>query len=206
MAVRFDIVDIAKDESYITSEPVTLAEAKLQAYANDYDDDKILALITQARQWVENYCSIALVTKVISVTGFLKNRPTTKYSNYANVTQQFVEFELPFGPVGQIASITGTNQFDPGTAITLVANQDYFVYGTLYKRIRIINNFDSLNLIYYAGYPGAVPDQLKLALLNELAFRFEQRGDSVNRYASQNVGLSEGATSLAEQFIRRWWT
>jgi len=202
--VTFSITDIAKDESYIVSEPVTLDEAKLQAYANDYDDDKITSLITQSRQVVENYCNISIINKTITVTGFLENTPTTKYWNYANTKQDFLQLELPYGPVGNIVSITGATTFNPTTSNPLVLNQDYFIYGTLFKTIRVMNNFDELIMAYYAGYDSC-PEQLKLAILAQLSFLFENRGDSVNRYAQQNVGISEVAQQLANAFIRQSW-
>lgn len=202
------ILDIWKDEnSYgAVSEPITLAKAKKWCLIDFTDDDDlILDLITQSRQSVENFCNISIVPKSI----FLTATCSGEYVDAPGVSRWDRQFygvpfvgcweELPYGPVSAVQSVTNV---DGATATILTENADYFLTGQGFKLIRF-NSYTSQLLIQYST-PYYCPDALKEAILNEVAFRYENRGNSVNRYAAQNVGVSEGAEALAKPYQRIW--
>lgn len=195
-----DIVEGSGSGSATVTEPVTLQEAKDHLYITGTQDDTILTgLITACRQAIEKFCHISIVQKVITVTITRDNTPKLMFaSNFVSNVQAWNEFELPEGPHPDILSVTGFN-FNQSTS--LVLNTDYFIKGTLFKTLKIINAYEELLIVYSAGYT-TVPENLKLAIKNEISFRFELRGESTNRYAQQNVGLSESANYLAQPYRR----
>lgn len=208
-----NIVDVFKDESYtcsLSQEPVTLAQAKAQCRVDfSDDDDYISTLITQCRAAIESYCNISIVLKTCTVT--ISNNCIPPYLNRYNSISRWDYafygihsasqwFELPYGPVRTVTSVTMT---DNNSITVLTADTDYFLRGTLFKEMRINNWGGTALVVYYAGYTD-VPNDLKLAILNEIAFRYEMRGDTANRYAQQNVGICEAAQALAQKYIRQW--
>ena len=207
MSVR--VVDIFKDESYDSTEPVSLGEAKQQIFVDFSDDDVFISnLISQSRAAIETYCGISILSKTLTIT--LQSRPDFPLSYLMpwydpNPTVNHVDqgigtwFELPYGPVKSVSSVTSVDY--TGSITTLDNNVLYHVSGTSFLKMRVDVCSDNVLVIYYTGYPSCPPD-LKLAILNEIAFRYEQRGNSTNRYASQNVGASEGSQALAAPFRR----
>jgi len=204
------LVDCSKDLSYVATEPVSLTEAKAQLYVDFADDDAfITALITEARTAIETFCNISILWKTVTAT--LRNN-----IDYANMPEQFAWisrwdygfygltpagawFELPYGPIQVVLSVTS---IDSTGAITLLTNNtDYWIRGTQFKQIKLNTWSDQIIVVYMTGYP-TCPQDLKLAILNEIAFRYEQRGNTTNRYAAQDVGASEGAKYLAAKYIR----
>ncbi|MBA3830210.1 MAG: phage head-tail connector protein [Taibaiella sp.] len=168
-----------------TDVPVALSEAKDHLHVTFTDDDTyITALIAQAVDSIERYCSISILQKTVTVAAELYN---------------FIE--LPYGPLLAFTSYS----YQDGNVYTLGTTPDnYLLDGSLFTalwpgRVRIV---------YNTGYDAAtnpLPAGLKLAILNEIAFRYENRGDSTSRYASQNVGISEGAEALAQPFRNLSW-
>jgi hypothetical protein len=204
------LVDCSLDLSYVATEPVSLAEAKTQLYVDFADDDTFIgSLITQARMAIETYCNISILYKTVTAT--LRNN--IDYSNmpdaltwisrwdygFYGLTPAGQWFELPHGPVQVVLSVTS---IDSTGAITLLTNNtDYWVRGTSFKQIKLNTWSDQIIVIYMTGY-ATCPYDLKLAILNEISFRYEQRGNTTNRYASQDVGASEGSKYLAAKYIR----
>jgi uncharacterized phiE125 gp8 family phage protein len=193
----YDIVDVSLIESADGSagtpqEPVTLAEAKARLIIDFDDDDQLISdLITSCRGTIENYCHISIVEKIVTVTA----DSSCYIKGYSNRFQ-----ELPYGPV---KSFLSAGYMDPDL-VTLSMNEGYFLKGSQYESIRIPGNYENAILSYIAGY-APCPAPLKEAILLEIVFRYENRGDKSNRYAAQNVGLCEAAEYKAFPYRRMAW-
>lgn len=200
--------DVDKTESYSGQEPVTLADAKRHLRVDFTDDDTLItAMITAARKAIENFCHISLIPKTITLWLKANEVPQSNYAQPFQVREQFNEFELPYGPVSSVDSVTSIDS-DGTTIITCVLNSDYYVTGKAYKSIKISNNFTNNVLVYEAGYTvGAVPLDLWLAILNELAYRYEYRGDPTNVRATAftDIGVAQAAQVLAKPYQRMNW-
>lgn len=192
------IVDIKQAEAS-PNEPVTLAEVKAQLIITFTDDDALLTrLITQARKAIENYCAVSLVVKTITLTADL-------YSDY----------ELPYGPVTGIQGVstpTGTQGSGPvayETAATgwqqegeefvsfVPGNRGGWDWGPPPPR-----NYPAgpnrYRIVYTTGY-NPVPDDLKLAVLQQVAFLYEHRGNDPDKV------MCEQAQALAFSYKRLIW-
>ena len=206
--MKIRLADIQKVENNPT-EPVTLAQAKSHMRVDFTDDDAyITSLITQARQSIEDFCNISIVTKTI--TAYFTYSGGDQYT-FNTFNRSFIDsayyirpFELPFGPVTAFTSLT-TLDFENNSQVLDPTNNDYYVRGAQFQTLEIVNQINGNSAaIYNTGYT-TVPGNLVLAILHEIAFRFENRGDSTNRYAQQNVGLSESANYLASPYKRYAW-
>ena len=209
--MKLEIIDIYKDESYVPTEPILLPEAKAWCLVDFTDDDALItSLIPRARKTIEKYCHISITPRTISLTAKYcpPNYGDAQAYNY-RWDAQFYGWpspqpndwmELPYGPVASVQSVT---RIDPnGTVTILNQNSDYFLSGVSFKNIRFNSWADQLLIIYFTPY--YMPDELKEAILAEIAFGYKNRGAGVNRYANQNVGVSERAQALAAPFVRRW--
>jgi len=196
--------DIQQDDSYVTTEPVTLAEAKTQCIVTHNEDDDYFTntLIPAARATVENYCHICLVEKTVTATLRIENNISTKfYASYQSPEYTENVIELPYGPIKDISSITRIC----GSSITALAEHaDYELTGALYKNITL-NSAGNYILVYTTGYRNSIPKDLKLAILNELAFRYEKRGDEGKRYSTDQPGLCAASQALADKYRRVAW-
>jgi hypothetical protein len=138
-----------------------LSEVKLHLHIDDDNttfDDDLTRLIKQAREYCEEQTGLSLIERTV-----------TFYVDY------YSPFTIPFGPVTSFdsASIkTGINEYEVQTV-----DDEYEVEAGIFYSY--IGNW-KWKLIYDAGYTSAtIPQGLKLAILNEIAFRFENRGDVV---------------------------
>jgi Phage gp6-like head-tail connector protein len=204
------IIDIGRAESSPT-EPVTLAQVKAQLIISFTDDDTLLtSLITQARKAIENYCAVSMAYQTITL-----------------IADLFNEWELPYGPVNGILGVstrTGTEGSGPGTYATAATgwSEDggnfktfipaggggfnpgapfvgYFQWGpdaSWYGQ----NPGNRYRIIYTAG--PYTPDDLKLAVLNEIAYRYENRGNVSDKLIT---GICEAAQVLAFPYKRNLW-
>lgn len=185
------------------TEPISLADAKAHLYVDGTQDDSIITgLIPAARQTIEDYCHISLVEKLVTATLQVNNTPKYLFSNPLTFNSAYNIFELPYGPVDEIISVESVNQ--DNTISLLVEGEHYWVHGTKFKNLKILNSYFDLIIIYTVKYDN-IPANLILAIKNEIAFRFENRGERTNRYQAQNVGLSEAAEYLAFKFRRMTW-
>jgi len=208
--MKIRIVDISKTPNGAQTEPITLTYAKQHCRVDFPDDDAYnTLLITQCRRAVENFCHISIVPWTITLT--IRYLSDGRYLNESilpygippyNSSIDSPPFELPYGPTGTVTSVSYlddnnvVNTLDPTVF-------DYYVRGTDFKTIQIVRNlyFNSI-VVYNTGYT-TVPEDLILAILNEIAYRVDNRGDSTNRYATQQVGLSEGSQYLAAPYVRK---
>lgn len=141
-----------KINSTTGSEIVSTADVKLFARIDTTADDAIISrMITQARIWCENYISRDIVAK---------NR--TYYLDESNGL-----FDLPFGPVSSISSITSD-----GTAI------DYSILGLDNESIELDGGYaDKIKVTYVTS--GMDDSLLQQAILQLTSTYYENRNDFV---------------------------
>lgn len=196
--------DVDKQEAYTGTEPVSLADAKAHIRVDFTDDDvQILAMITAARQAIEDYCHISLVRKTITLTLEAAESIRSNYAQPYQVRPNFNQFELPYGPIISVDMVTSLDN-NGSSVIACTLNQDYFLTGVAFKTIKILNAFTNNILVYTAGY-AALPGPLRLAILNEIAYRYELRGDpqNISRVtAFTHPGVCESARILADPYKR----
>jgi len=197
--------DIQQEESYTITEPVTLAEAKAQCIVTHNEDDDYFTdmLIPACRAVLENYCHISLVEKTVTVALRIENNISTRFSNnYRSPEDEENIFELPYGPIKELLSVT--QKTSGGGLQTLTENEDFSLTGTQFKSMTM-NAACALLIVYTSGYQNAIPKDLKLAILNEIAFRYEKRGDEGKRYNADQPGVCAASQVLADKYRRIVW-
>jgi len=133
------------------------------------DDDTYLTdLVKQVREATERFCGISIGSQ------------TRKWVYDFDVC----EWNIPYGPVISITSVV--RRTGAGTTETLTANEGYELQGEHNKTMTVYSG-GRCTITYVTGYT-TLPDGLKRGMLEEIAFRYEHRGDT-------NPGLSEGAQS-----------
>lgn len=175
----------------VTTEPVTLAEVKrhlnLQfdtsgSYVFNDDDTKLTALITQCRELIEEYTGLSLAEKTLK----------------AIIRNECGDIEIPRGPVNTITSIKDVdgNTLTSGTGYQLRGNQFKWIESpvTCY-----------LEIVYTAGYKSGnpIPNGLKRAILEEIAFRYTNAGDQQQEFASADVTLCKSSLELSARYSRK---
>lgn len=166
------------------TEPVTLDQAKNQCRIDFTDDDVFVTqLITACRRQIERFCGISIVSKQGSLTMDL-----------------IADMEIPYGPVIALTSFIDKDG-------NVISSGQYSVYGAQFKRIMPLGfKFYRSVLTYTAGYGTTpVPPDLCLAILQEIAFRYENRGEGQDTRKSVNPGICESAQLYAEPFKRFAW-
>lgn len=172
----YDILSIAESE-LDGEEPIALEEAKLWLKIDGNDqDDEIKRLITSCRQAVELYTSCSLISKQVECVVKLCGE----------------YFELPGGPVVEITSIT-----QDGATVSGYSK----IEGSFPK---IYNLYGIYKIAYSAGY-GVVPSRLKEAILNEIAYRNQNRGDQSKDVVFASPYLCEAVIHICHQFKRMTW-
>lgn len=160
------------------TECLTLSDVKAHIYIDSGNTDfdaRLTALITEVRQWIEEITATSLIEKTVNV-----------------IIDYETSFSIPFPPVTTFTSaarkvdIAGYESETDGEDFEVEAGR--FISYTGAWRYR---------LVYEAGYTSAtLPAGLKLAWLNEIARRFEHRGD-------QSV---PDANDLLQPYIDLAWT
>lgn len=169
------------------AEPITLTEVKGHLIITSTDDDTLLnSLITQARKAIENYCHISIARQQITTILIFDD-----------------ELELPYGPMTDLISVETASVTQGSGPVTYETDTNN--WNTDGSRYQTFAGTPGLRyrLIYMAGYDSC-PSDLKLAILNEIAFRYENRGESMDTFKA-NVGLCEASRVLAEPYKRYLW-
>jgi uncharacterized phiE125 gp8 family phage protein len=189
----------------ITSEPVTVAEAKLWCKVTGTAEDTIFPiLITSARMAMEKYTACAFGAKKIFATW------TTIPSDWLLI--------MPYGP---IVSIDKVYRIDPaGNETTLVVNSDYWVtedgnvqLSQHWSTVRSAGIWpthyepgNSYRVEYTAGYGATttepLPQPLKHAIMKQIATDYIFR-ENITDHGSTN--LSNESKQLAAPFRRMIW-
>lgn len=142
-----DITDVEGSDEVIT-EPVTLAEVKNFCKIDVTEDDNLIEMmIIACRQECEALTNIGFVQREIIVV-----------QNNGNGGAY-----LPLGPVGTIGAVV-----DGDTTITTATFS-----GSTFKQI-LTPRSERITLTYSAGY-SLLPKELKLALLECIFFRYDER-------------------------------
>lgn len=147
------------------SEPVTVLEAKNWLKIDVPDDDLLLAdLITSARQQCEGYLNISLIDR--TVTAWLQIG--------------LDEIRLPYGPVKTVTNVTNYKG-DPIVGYVLK-----------YEMFQALDPTTEVKAVYSAGFEDGLPKQFKTAILSQVAWLYEHRGDE-----------KEADTTLGPEVMRK---
>lgn len=171
------ILDIDITEVAPPVEPVTVEKVREWLRIDSYEEDELLEeLITSCRQAVENYTSCSLVGKEIKCEVDLCEI-----------------FELPYGPVKEIVGVKqGEN---------VVSN-----YTATEGKFKKISGIKGCTVIEYTAGYDVVPQRLKLAVLNEIAFRYRNRGDQTKELSLGSTDLCDAALAMCSEYRRVAWT
>lgn len=164
-------VDNISEESEPVIEPVTLQEVKdyirLEGFTPDddspsdqfdFDDELILEMIAEARQWVETFIGLNLIPRTLQVTAL----------------NQAGYLELP-GPVVDVTAIVITKENSD-----VIPVEQYKFIGKEFPKL-VTTYIDRLMFTYAAGYAvGAVPKGLKTAIKAYVAYAYEHRGEETD--------------------------
>lgn len=169
--VIVSVLYVATGAGTVQNEPVTVQEVKNWARIDLSDDDAIITmLITAAREQLESYTNISFIRRVVTTT--IMNQLGGQY--------------LPYGPVFDVLYLKDVD----GKTVT-----DYALSGVQFKQLKTCF-CDPVTVQYNAGY-STLPQDFKSALLCQVAFLFENRGDA--KLAS---GLSTEAVLLMNKYRR----
>lgn len=161
-----------------STELVSRTEVKTHLNITDTGwDSEIDVLITQCRKAVEDYTGRSLIYKRITI-----------YADYQG------EWWLPFPPVIGLEYV-GSKDGTVGSGIPSFTTVDEWQItgGESPKFTSPLNDLHKIT--YTAGYT-TLPANLKLALLNEIYYRFENKGQT------RVDGLCDAARALAAPFVR----
>ena len=144
-----------------TSEPLTLAEARLQCRVDPIDaltsdgggthpdDDLILALVTAARENCENFTGLTLVPKTLEIA----------LDEFPGIDADDDYIELPMGPVSAIVSVTA------GTGSDSLMDPANYVLDTFSVPNRLVPvtywptvtaSVNTVRIIYTVGYDSMI--------------------------------------------------
>jgi len=147
------------------SEPCTLAEAKewCKIELNITEENTLITeLIKTARLQCEGYTNVSFVEKTV----------------IAILNNSLGSIELPYGPVKTFTSLINED------GKTLTVTTEYVLQGELFKTIK--TPCDSyLKATYVAGYT-TLPTNFKTAVLQQVAYLYENRGDTPADATRQN--------------------
>ena len=194
-------------------EPITLAEAKSHIRVeNTADDTLITNLIKSSRQMAEQYTSMSFIDTTWQL--FMDDWPAS-YSepwwngvrelpiNYFN-KNSFIE--IPIAPLQSVSHIKTYDNADTATTISPTKYQVSTYSGFTPSRGRITlrdgatwptfeRNADGIEVQFVSGFGTAttdVPETIRQALLIDIAFKYENRGDGTI--------IAENAMKLLDQF------
>lgn len=165
------------DYTFIDNTPivegVTVAEAKLYCrVTNDIEDDLFAELITQSREAIEKATNLSLIPRQVNVW----------FSNLAG------GYELPFGPVTYFMALFNSQGNE-------IPSSTYTIVGDQYPKVRF-PNFDDMSAQYMAGF-NCLPKELKIAMLDQINYGYENRGMDVN-----DLGICEKTWRVCQRWTR----
>lgn len=165
-------MQILRDVSVLTDPTdvvVTLAEAKNYLRVDFNDDDVLIqSIIDSAVRRLEQYGSFAMTYRELQAIAYVDNL-----------------IELPYTPIGVISKV---EYFNGNSWIELSENADYVVYGTNYKKVKLLNyrKFD-FRFTYHCGFTD-LPHIIKQATLKLIADLYDYRqSESPSTHVSENM-------------------
>ena len=172
------IIDYTDTTGSPADEPLTVQEVKdylrLEGFIDDsesssteFDDDDTLIteLIQSTRERLELFTGLSFIPKSYEVE-------LTNLAGY---------IALPFCPINDITSVEDVN----GTTLTYTTSNNLSKLKTPVQANIIVT--------YDCGY-ATLPKALKEAMLKEIAYRYEHRGDE------ENSGICQAALNLASPY------
>jgi uncharacterized phiE125 gp8 family phage protein len=168
-------------------EPITTAEAKewLRVDTGDTSQDVIIALLIKGvRNKFESHLRRSFITRTYSWEA------ESDDMSYGLAT-------LPRPPIQSVTSLTTYDDSSGSEVATVTSTADYQLVEGSYVAARNdgweVNRRDkAATIVYVAGYGDAatdIPEDIKMAMLEMLALRFERRGDE-DRDAVTNREIS----------------
>jgi uncharacterized phiE125 gp8 family phage protein len=183
----------------LTTEPVTVAEAKNYCKITGTQDDALMAiLITAARKSLEKYTQSSFAHKHLHAT-------------WVTIPENW-EVELPYGPIISVDKVYKIDE--EGTEEELTVNVDYYIYGDQDFVLKVEQFWStgltvsrSLRVEYTAGYGDTVtetlPDELKLAILKQVATDYMLR-ENILPGTSATI-LDNAAKRMAAPYKKKIW-
>lgn len=162
------------------TEPVTKDEVKAYCkLSTGANEDTLLDIfITAAREQCEAYSNISFAPRTVT----------------ALITNLCGGIFLPYGPTGAIASVTDKD------GDVLVAGETYTIQGTTWKQL-LTPLQDGLVVVYAAGY-ATIPSELKLAILQQVFYLYENRGES-SSVTRQGISTETSLSPQAKATLQR---
>ena len=186
------------------SEPVTKTELRMQlrASATTLDDTEADALIAEARQFIEDKYSVAMINQSWQVA--FDDWPVSRESWWDGVKQGALSelngggyVPLPRWPLSSVTTVTTYNSAGTGTAATVAAVFDVDTYqrpgrlclkdGQTWPTATRTTN--GVEIVYVAGYGSSasdVPAPMKRAVRLLAAYMYEHRGDGCETGAAKS--------------------
>ena len=181
-----------------TAEHLSLQEVKEYLRVDDATDERVVQpLIIAARQFAEQHMNRALMQQTITLSldavvdqdeplheGMRTAPDLNYYKNY---------LVLPKSPV---QSVTSVKTYDDNDTATTMATTKYYV-DTVREPARVVlrtgETFptalrvaNAIEVVYVAGYTSAyaVPEPIRLGMLQHIAYMYEHRGDMYEAQAA----------------------
>lgn len=177
-------------------EPLTSAETVSYLRVDDGVDTTLISnLIKASRIWTENYTNRTLINTVykLSLDGVGYYDVPIKEGIYTGAYKvPYLDYlELPRSPVSAVSSIV---YYDDSDNQSTWASSNYYV-DTVREPARVVlrdggtwptdlRNANGIEVNYTAGYGTAttdVPEAIRVAMLEHIAFLYEHRGDDEGR-------------------------
>lgn len=172
MAYSNYIIDFTLTPTGTIVEPVTLAEAKNYCrVTTTADDTQIELMIKSAREAIEVATGLSLIPKGAVVW----------FTNFDG------KFELPYGPVVSFTSLIT----EAGTTLDA---EGYTLVGGQFPKLQR-PTYANLKATYTVGYT-TVPSDLKLAILDQVSYDYENRG------LDANTGICEKSWKACQRHTR----
>lgn len=211
-----NIIDVQRTPATLL-EFITLTEVKAQTIITFTDDDTLLAnLLKMATRHIENFCNISIQPYTVVL-----------------VADWVGEWELPYGPVVTITSVqTRVAPSGSGPASYQTAQTNWITDGTQYLTFSACaaggfnpavpfrgyfswgpfaspygaEGTNRYKITYTTGYAvDTLPTDLKQAILMQVCWLFENRGDVNASKYDWTPGVCEAAAKFADSYKRQSW-
>lgn len=137
--------------------PITLDQAKAYLKMTGIDDDNAIIeqFISEAVDWVQEYCGVSIIENDVVAVVEIHNR-----------------ISLPYGPVKEVSKVNGAVPVTTGCYELFPATGDVRIHGN-----------GRFTIEYTAGYD-PIPPKLLGAMYAYIAFVYEHRGDDLDENGS----------------------
>ena len=175
-----------------TTDPLDVQDVKNFLRLDENEDEMyVRSLIGSAREYVESYCNISLINRTLKFSlDYLYEVDVPLWEGTRlgpDITIRKTVIDLPNSPVSSVTSITTFDDADTGTVF---AASKYYVDTSAKPARVVLRNGETwptalrvgnaIEIVYVAGFgssPRQVPESIRLAMLQYIAFMYEHRGD-----------------------------